>query len=201
MLNNSPDKLTKRGHGPAPAAEAKFDQNSFEIFFKENYASLCAYCQMKFNFDLDLANEAVHSAFVKLWENRHAITRNVAKKTYLISIVNNNCIDIIRHNKVKQQHADHFRSITSASVAAEFGKVDEKKMITDIHEAISQLPLQMRIVFQLSRFDGLKNHEIATRLQISVKTVETQMSRALAKLKNKLAGYATYVLFGIFISQ
>lgn len=200
-----PDFFPHKPGGPGPKANAstepKFDQASFEIFFKENYASLCAYCQFRYDFDLDTANEAVHSAFVKLWENRHVITRSLSKKAYVISIVNNNCIDLLRHNKVKRQHADYHLSIAPISINATGGGVDEKKITEDIQRAVAELPLQMRTIFQLSRFEGLKNNEIAMRLHISVKTVETQMTRALTKLRRILSDYSSYILLALFLGQ
>jgi RNA polymerase sigma-70 factor (ECF subfamily) len=70
-----------------------------------------------------------------------------------------------------------------------FESIDFKQLNADIDKAISELPEQMRRIFKLSRFEGLKYTEIATELNMSVKTVETQMGRALAKLREKLSVY------------
>jgi len=74
-------------------------------------------------------------------------------------------------------------------------------MKADIDSAVLDLPEGMRRIFQLSRFDGLKYAEIARQLNISVKTVETQRSRALIKLKEKLSRYLLLALLSFFLNS
>jgi len=64
-------------HHRTPFSEANFDEATFEVFFKQHFLPLCLYCQFKFGFGLDLAKEAVHTAFIKLWESRHRSTRGL----------------------------------------------------------------------------------------------------------------------------
>ncbi len=186
--------------------DLRFDDAAFKTFFKKYFTPLCAYCQFKFGFDLDLAKEIVHLGFIKLWEARHTLAADVSPKSYLYKIITNNSLDIVKHERVKQQHAQFVLNTTSeGALQSSFDSVEVKQLHSDIEAAISALPEQMRRIFELSRFEGLKYAEIANRLNISVKTVETQMSRALAKLREKLFGYLTFYLvvliFSLFIKK
>ncbi|MCW3111749.1 MAG: polymerase ECF-type sigma factor [Segetibacter sp.] len=172
--------------------DIKFDDASFEIFFKENFKPLCVYAQYKFGFDLDLAKEAVHSSFIKLWESRETISPEPSPKAYLSRIVTNTCLDILKHNKVKQKHEKFILQTASEADNSEgLLGADFKQLNFDIDKAVAELPEQMRRVFELCRYEGLKYADISRHLKISVKTVETQMSRALVKLRQKLANYIT----------
>jgi RNA polymerase sigma-70 factor (ECF subfamily) len=167
-----------------------FDNAAFETFFRENFTAMCGYCQYKFGFDVDVAKEAVHSAFIKLWENRSSISKDSSVKAYAYTIITNMSYDILRHNKVKQKHEKHLLDYSSFSYNKnDFDKSEFNELRNHLDKAISELPQQMRKIFELSRYEGLKYAEIASELSISVKTVETQMSRALVKLRDKLSAY------------
>ena len=137
----------------------------------------------------------VHTAFIKLWETRQNISPGVSVKSYLYKIITNNCHDLIKHEKVKLAYRKTVLENASNRSVDEFQNADIKEMAANIDKAVAELPDQMRRIFELSRYEGMKYGEIAGHLDISVKTVETQMSRALVKLREKLAHY----LLSIFI--
>jgi RNA polymerase sigma-70 factor (ECF subfamily) len=181
--------------------DLKTDDAAFEAFFKKQYTPLCAYCQYKFGFDFDQTIEIVHTAFVKLWEARQNLSGDVSPITYLQRTITNSSLDILRHEKVKQQYARFVQhTTTEESSLNSVDSIDYKQLHADIDNTIAELPEQMRRIFMLSRFEGLKYAEIAAQLNISVKTVETQMSRALAKLRTKLSGYLTLYFILLIIS-
>lgn len=177
------------------------DEAAFEKLFKENFALLCAWCQYKFNFEFDTARDAVHSGFIHLWNHRQTLSAELPVKPYLYKTITNISLDLLRHEKVKNNYAAVISLNNSALVKSEaFDQYDLKLLTADINMALSQLPEQMRIVFELSRNDGLKYAEIASKLNISIKTVETHMGRALAKLRHKLAPYLN-VLCLVFLKS
>ena len=181
--------------------DLRFGDAAFETLFKSHFTSLCAYCQFKFGFELQVAKEVVHTGFIKLWETRHKVSPSLSIKSYLYKIITNNCLDILRHEKVKHKYEKMvLNDITANAYINEFQNIDIKKMAQDIDQAVAELPGQMRKIFELSRYSGMKYTAIAERLGISVKTVETQMSRALAKLKERLAQYLISLLVILFIS-
>lgn len=177
------------------------DDAAFEILFKEHFTPLCAWCQYKYNFELDSAKEAVHAGFIKLWNAREGIDNSQPVKPYLYKIVSNICLDMLKHEKVKEKHARYIRlHTTSVSNNDAFQLHDLKKTENDIEKAISELPEQMRRIFELSRNGGLKYAEISATLGISIKTVETQMSRALVRLRHQLARYLTVLVAAILLN-
>jgi RNA polymerase sigma-70 factor (ECF subfamily) len=177
----------------------KFDEAAFEAFFKKYFPILCVYCKFKFGFGPELAEDVVNNGFIKLWETRQTLVDGESPKSYLYKIITNSSLNILKHEKVKQQHVQFILKTTSEGASqSSFDSIDLKQLRASIDTAISELPEQMRRIFELSRFEGLKYADIATQLNISVKTVETQMSRALAKLREKLAGYLTFY-FIVFI--
>lgn len=179
----------------SPDSNLKFDDAAFEAFFKKYFTPLCGYCQYKFNFDLNLAKEIVHTAFIKLWETRLTISADLSAKAYITRIIINKSLDVLKHEKVRSRHRKYIINNSESQVyQTAFENLDVKQLAADIDKAISQLPPQMRKVFMLSRYEGLKYSAIADQLNISVKTVETQMGRALSKLREKLSGHSSLYL-------
>ena len=170
------------------------DDTSFEIFFKEHFAPLCVYCQFKFGFSTDEAKDAVQAAFLKLWQARQELQPGEILKAYLYKIVTNNCLDILKHEKVKLKYEKYLqREMAGNMVDKSFERLDLKQLSRDIDNAISELPEQMQKIFKLCKFEGLKYSEVALHLDISVKTVETQMGRALTRLRQKLVNHLTLI--------
>lgn len=175
-----------------------FDEAALEKLFKENFKALCAYCQYKFGFHIDTAKEVVHTGFIRLWENRETVSPDLSVKAYLVKTVSNLSLDWLKHERVKERYAVRALRATSSQPSGEdFHEAELKQLEFDIGRAVAELPDQMRTVFELSRYEGLKYAQIAARLGISVKTVETQMSRALAKLREKLSHYLIMFLLAL----
>lgn len=162
------------------------DEKSFEAFFRQNFLQYCFYCQYKFGFDIDDAKEAVHLGFIKLWERRTDIEKDTPIAAYLQKIIHNNCLDFLKHEKVKLKYRNTRLDEPEHDETHSFSQVDIKLLEANIREAINNLPPQMKKVFEMSRFDGLAHAEIARRMNLSKKTVETQIGRAIKKLKEKL---------------
>lgn len=190
--------LNENNHKPT-LNPLRFEEKDLENFFKENFKSMCAYCQMKFNFDIDLSKEMVQTGFIKLWESRNQLTANLSLKSYLYQIITNNCLDTIRHEGVKTRYEMHVKQASSHpafNTISTLADLDELRSTID--KAVYSLPAQMRTIFELSRYEGMKYVQIAEFLNISIKTVETQMSRALVKLRQKLADRLIIFFFIVF---
>ena len=175
--------------------DIQFNDVALKIFFTEYFEPLCVYCKHRFNFDIDQAKETVHIAFIRLWENRNSVSPDLSLKAYMYKIVTNLSLDVLRHQKVKERHQRFVvRNTEEAAISSDYSSTDYKILKSDIDKAIEELPQQMRVIFELSRYELLKYAEIAEKLNISVKTVETQMSRALSKLRQKLVQYLSILL-------
>ncbi len=159
-------------------------QNSIYL---ELYAGLHRYA-FTFVQDTALAEEMVHQVFLKLLERQAPIIIHTSVKSYLYRSVYHECLNHLKQQKTRQVvQLDNLTDATHTETPV--AKLQYNELETQVHAAISDLPEQCRTIFQLSRFEELKYHQIATQLGLSVKTVETQMSRALKKLRISLADY------------
>lgn len=170
------------------------DGKSYEILFHLVYPQLCAYAN-KFLNDLDEAEEIAQEVFYKLWENRERLDEDDSVRGYLFTSVKNRCLHYLEHKKVKDNYAQllgYVYSNTRNDTAHEILVANE--LDREFNKALAQLPGECRKIFELNRLQGLKYGEIADHLKISQKTVETQMSRALQKLKLQLKDYILLLL-------
>ncbi|MCE2994095.1 MAG: RNA polymerase sigma-70 factor [Cyclobacteriaceae bacterium] len=173
---------------------------AFEKIFKIYYKPLCHYAYSFLN-DGAEAEEVVQNTFVKIWERRTTLHVQTSVKAYLYSIVRNSCLNVIKHEKVKQEFAQDHQYVSEKSRPVVEEKMISNDLESKIYEAMRALPEQCRLVFQLSRFEELKYQEIADQLEISVKTVENQMGKALKTMRLHLKEYLVLVLLFIQTSN
>jgi len=174
---------------------AVIDEVQFAELFQLHFAPLCAWCGIKFGFSAETARDTVQSAFLKFWESRNNLTAAGAAKAYLYKTVGNSCLDLIKHQKVKTQKEKHLLQAGEPGFLQNgYESIDFRELNISVNDAIAELPEQMRKIFILCKMEGLKYQDVAAQLNVSVKTVETQMSRALAKLRLKLAKYLVVIV-------
>ncbi len=166
------------------------DKGSFELLFRKFFPALMAFAR-KFLPDEDDAREVVHNVFINLWEKRESMDTSTSLKSYLFRSVHNRSLNVIRDRK-------KFSSEEVPDLASEVdveSQMDAMELEDKINKVIEGLPEKCREIFEMSRFEGLKYTEIAEKLNISVKTVENQMSKALKILRKKLADYLALVVW------
>ncbi len=169
------------------------DKSQFEALFRSEFRKLCAFA-VGYTHDLDTAKEIVQDSFVRLWERREILDIGQNVKTYLSTTIRNRCLNHIRDNKkfiFEQAGGDIYLD------GIKFNQPDrvlESEVSKRINEAIEDLPEKCREVFRMNRFENLKYQEIAERLEISVKTVETQMSKALSHMRVRLGEFLTLIV-------
>jgi RNA polymerase sigma-70 factor (ECF subfamily) len=159
----------------------------FEALFKQYYAPLVVYA-CKYVSDADLAREIVQDFFVKFYEKRHSFTIDVSLKSYLYRSVYHCCLNFINQRNMQDRHIRNIdlERDEEDNLENEIYTVELQQKIFDI---IESLPAKCRRIFKMNRLEGLKNEEIAKQLNLSKRTVETQISKALKILRNKLSGY------------
>jgi RNA polymerase sigma-70 factor (ECF subfamily) len=168
-------------------------QEAFEILFKEHYSGLCGYAR-KYVFDLDQAEEIVQDLFFNLWKKKNNLFIDTSIEAYLFRAVRNACLNYLKHQKVKQYHADTIKKNPSAGHSDMANPMEILELQTKIDEAVESLPPERQKIFRLSRYEGLKYKEIADQLGLSVKTVEAQMGKALKSLRENLTEYLVVAL-------
>lgn len=160
----------------------------YELIFRRYYKSLCGFA-VRFIQQPEDAEEIVQDVFLKLWEKKNTLLITTSLKSYLFRSTYNSCMNALSHAKIENRYAAFIRDYLLRNPYSFNPVMDSlvyKDMNNKITAAIEQLPEACREIFKMSRFDGLKYAEIASKLNISVKTVETQISRALAKLREEL---------------
>ena len=166
------------------------DNDAFEELFRAYFAPLMSFSR-RILADEDGAREVVHQVFINLWEKRDEIDLSTSLKSYLFTSVNNRSLNVIRDRK-------KFSSEEVPEIAGEWdvsAQIESMELEEKIQEVIASLPEKCRKIFELNRFEGLKYSEIAAQLDISVKTVENQMSKALRILREQLRKYLTILLW------
>lgn len=174
------------------------DENAFEMFFRTNYQSLCRYAYTFLN-DTDEAEEIVQNSFLSVWEKRSGLQVNTSGKSYMFAMVRNACLNVIKHRKIQTRHANEHMAITRAGEETVSEAVQGAELEREIGKALQTLPEQCRLVFTMSRFEELKYQEIANQLQISVKTVENHMGKALKLMREQLKDYLVTVLIAMMM--
>ncbi len=169
------------------------DKKSFELLFSRYHDMLCLY-SFGLVKDEDIAEEIVNDVFVKIWYKRGQIQINIALKPYLFRCVFNACIDYLNQNRIATQEINweidqQINELVDTDEEYIFNRMQSREVEKDVIAAIDQLPKQCREIFYLSRFELLTYNEISERLDLSINTVKTQISRALDTLRIKLAKY------------
>jgi RNA polymerase sigma-70 factor (ECF subfamily) len=172
------------------------DIAAFEMLFRTYYQSLCNYAYT-FVHDRVEAEEIVQSTFLNVWEKRDNIAVHTGIKPYLYAMVRNACLNVLKHEKIKQRHAAMEIATGERSAESVTRAIEATELEHRIVEAMNRLPEQCRLVFKLSRFEELKYAEIADQLDISVKTVENHMGKALRIMREQLKDYLLMLI--IFI--
>ena len=159
-----------------------------DALFKQYYRPLCLYTAHYLNGDIVASEDIVQDCFVKLWQRDDTEGRNITdkqnisdKRAFLYTAVRNACIDTLRRQHPEMTSIDP--SDLEGTISDEEA-VDRSEREAKVWEIINDLPDRCREVFLMSKRDGMTYNEIAEELDISVKTVEHQISKAMKKLRN-----------------
>lgn len=148
------------------------------------------------------AKNTVQDAFLGLWESKSEFSNEYQLQSYLYTAVKNNCLNILRRQKLKETFVKEVNQLNIDSLNQLDTSNDAFREIeTIIANTLSELPPRCKEIFVLSRYNGKKNSEIAEILGISVKSVEAQITKALKIFKNVLKDYLPLVTYLLFVSR
>ncbi|WP_158085200.1 RNA polymerase sigma-70 factor [Niastella vici] len=165
-----------------------------EKYFQTHFEGLYRYAftLLKNN---DEAKDAVQTVFVNLWQKRLTIDEQQSVQSYLYTSVYNYCLNIKRNEKVRKAYLQNNQSVQQVFN----DELVSKENINRIREALESLPPQCKLIFMKSRFEQKKYADIALEMNLSVKTVEVQIGKALRILREKLS--EVMILFILLLTQ
>ena len=177
------------------SAISRGDERGIDLLFSEYFVSLCKVAYHIVH-DPDIAKDIVQDVFVRLWAHRHKLNITGSLAAYLRKSVVNASIDhqrkALRVRKISlDDYTDEPTAPASQAPDTDLQAADTNKKI---EQALAALPPRCRLVFSMSRYEQLTYAEIAKSLDISTKTVENQMTKALKILRQHLGQYLALLL-------
>jgi len=148
---------------------------------------------------MDQAEEIVQEMFFNFWQKKESLEINTSLEAYLFRSVRNACLNYLKHLKIREQ----YKLANNQEIKQKEQEIHDTVVAMELEEKIeriiNQLPPERQKVFKMSRYEELKYKEIAQKLNISIKTVEVQMSKALKFLRMHLSDYLSLIF--IFILE
>ncbi len=137
--------------------------------------------------------EVIQDVFLQLWDHRQKLAADTSLNAYLFTLTRNRCIDLIRREKLMLQfrtdkQEEYARLSESGQALSDpiLNEIFAMELQSEIDQAIHSLPDQCRTVFLMSRTNGMKNKEIGAMLNLSEKTVESHLTKALRTIRTSL---------------
>lgn len=170
------------------------NQGVFELIFNFYYSGLVVLADRIVK-NTSVSEDIVQSVFLKLWETRETVEIR-SLRSYFVQCVKNRCIDHIRNQQVRNKFNTQYP--VTEIVLAEEDLWTKNELAHLLEVAIADLPPRCREVFWMSRYENQKITDIANKLNISKRTVETQISKALRILRVKLIDYISLIFLYFF---
>jgi len=165
---------------------------SYAEIYNDFFGVLYHLC-LQYLHDDKASEEIVQDTFLKLWEIRETINEQINIRNFLYTITKNNCLNYLRNQKISTKHQERIKymeiqfNYEALDKSGDFFQTEELR--NKIEEAIDGLPEELIETFRLSRFEELSYKEIAEKQNISIKTVEARISKALRILRIQLKDY------------
>jgi RNA polymerase sigma-70 factor (family 1) len=172
------------------------DEKAYKFLLNKFHRKLNAYAITLVN-DHSMAEDIVQNVFLKTWKNRNKLNPEFSIQSFLYKSVYNEFINSYQQNKammlLQQKYVETMHHVVETTDESSI-----ERMLAIINKEIQNLPPKCQQVFILSKKEGLTNIEIAEHLEISIKTVEAQISKAFKILKEKLKDNYNMMLFLLF---
>lgn len=164
------------------------DKSAYSFLFTAYYSDLVMFATT-FLKDIDSSEEIVQDVFLKLWEEREDIIITTTLKSFLLKLIQNRCLDLLRHLKVK---SSHYESVLNSTILLECDTENyilRSEIENIVEKALDKISAEVSEPFRLNRYEGLKYREIAERMHVSDRTVEVRISKVLQILRIELKDY------------
>ncbi len=164
------------------------DALAFSIIFSAYYKDLVMFA-MKFTRELADAEDIVQEIFVKLWEDHEVIHIHSSLKSYLLKSVQNKSINWLKHKKIISIYSSNARERSTLFENSTDNYLLQSELQEQIDKALAKLPGKMSEAFRMNRYKGMKYKEISKVMNVSERTIEVYIGKALASLRNYLKDY------------
>ena len=146
------------------------------------------------------AEELVQDVFIKLWEKRETLDEFQNVRSYIFKIAINSIYDLARKKNYTQVYQEFVKNNFTQGDDFTWNEVVYNELVDSLNVYIDKMPPQRKDIFLMSRRDGLSNQEIAEKLNISVRTVENQVYRAVSFLKERFKSNTLFLLLLFYLS-
>lgn len=170
----------------------KDDEEAFRVLFFGFFSALCVFAHRYID-RWETCEDLVQDTFFKIWKSRKGLDIKTSGKNFLITSVRNSCIDHLRRKEAEQSWQQKEMLKNNEYETEDLYTTTELENMLD--DALSRLPGNTRLIFEKSRFEGKTYTEIATEQNISVKTVEAHITKALKQLRIELKDFLPILLF------
>lgn len=176
------------------------DTRAFESVFRKYAARLEAFAR-KYTVDEREAEDMVQNVFLKLWERREWL-ETISLSSFLFMLTKNSCLNYLKHRQIAESIEQRLSESESAEqlyvidfVSDPAAMLQQKELSESIDRIMDELPPKCKEAFILSRLHGLKNREIASKMNITEKVVEKHISRALKRFSEGLRHFSAHLWF------
>lgn len=174
----------------------KGDQDAYHKLYKQFYAPLCIYALRYIN-DTEVSRDCVQDVFLKIWRDRESISVNYSIRAYLLNSIRNTCFNLIEKKRIHQTYEQHILNTYSTFNEEDLYSIEELSSMVD--DILDSFPERQKEIFKMSRLENLKNKEIAEKLDISIKTVESNITKSLKTFSSKLGKHYPDIILIYFI--
>lgn len=177
----------------------KGDASAFDTLYF-SYSKKLYYFVMGLLKDQTIAEEIIQEVFVKLWEKRDKVNADLNFENYIFMIAYNSVRKYFRDKSLESRILANMSAITPEEINSTESIVIYNDLLSLVNEAIEKMPSQRKRVYKLSRHDGMSIQDISKKLNISKRTAENHLSRALKYLKEEIANISllTSLFFHLF---
>ena len=174
------------------------DLHAFGLLF-DRYGKRLYHFSLGYLKSVEDAEEIVQEVFLKIWEKRVGLSTEKSLEAYLFTIARNGILNTIRKSKYEQAYQNYVKISPGKNVLLD-DELNFHELEKSYQAVIEKLSPRRKEIFLLSREQALSNAEIAEKMDVSVKTVENQMTSAIFEIRKNLRslGFSVLILFELF---
>lgn len=166
------------------------DEAAFRTLFYSFFSPLCVFAH-RYVEDQATCEDLVQDTFFRIWKNRKSLDIHSSARNFMMTTVRNSCLDWLRKQAVEKRWEEKFMEEAEEETTDLYTTIELEHLL---NQALDKLPEQISSTFRSNRFEGKTYTEIATEKNISVKTVESYMSKALKLLRVELRDYLSFFI-------